>query len=118
MRLPLIALTTLLAAGCVAAPLEAAVPDGADLVVVAEDIYFEPERIEVPEGEVLALHLRNDGGIVHDLVFEDGWESGDIAPGGSATLEFGPFSASTIAWCSIPGHRDAGMELEVVVLAD
>ena len=110
--------TAALAAGCVAAPLDAAVPDDVDVQVVAEDIYFEPDRIEVLPGEVLTLHLRNEGGIVHDLVLEDGWESGDVDPGSAITVEFGPFSASTVAWCSIPGHRDAGMELQVVVVDD
>lgn len=116
MRHPLIAAALLLATGCVAAPIEAAVPDGADLAITAEDIYFEPERLEVPAGEILTLHVRNEGGIVHDLVLEDGTESGDIRPGNAATFEVGPFTTSTIAWCSIPGHRDAGMEVEIVVV--
>jgi len=109
------AATLLLTTGCVADPIEGAVPDGADLVVVAEDIYFEPDRIEVPAGETRSVHLSNEGGIVHDLVLEDGWESGDVQPGQSITVELGPFTGSTVAWCSIPGHRDAGMELEIVV---
>jgi nitrite reductase (NO-forming) len=112
-----IAAATLLAltAGCVAEPLDAALPDDADVLVVAEDIFFAPDRIEVPAGEVVRLHLRNDGGIVHDLVLDDGWESGDVLPGQGATFELGPRTTSTVAWCSIPGHRDAGMELEIVV---
>ncbi len=110
------AVAAVLAAGCVAAPLDAAVPDDVDVQVVAEDIYFEPDRIEVPAGETLTLHLRNEGGIVHDLVLDDGWESGDVDPGSAATFDVGPFSTSTVAWCSIPGHRDAGMELQIVVV--
>lgn len=105
----------LLATGCVAEPRAADAPDNADLVVVADDILFEPDRIEIPAGETVMLHLRNEGGIVHDLVLEDGWETGEIRPGEAITVEFGPLEASTVGWCSIPGHRDAGMELEIVV---
>jgi uncharacterized cupredoxin-like copper-binding protein len=53
--------------------------------------------------------------IVHDLVFEDGWQSGQVRPGDAITVELDPQTASSVAWCSVPGHRDAGMELEVVV---
>jgi nitrite reductase (NO-forming) len=105
----------LLTTGCVAEPRAADAPDDADLVVVADDILFEPDRIEIPAGETVVLHLRNEGGIVHDLVLEDGWESGEIGPGEAVTVSFGPLDASTTGWCSIPGHRDAGMELEIVV---
>jgi nitrite reductase (NO-forming) len=115
MRLITLATALLLAAGCTAAPIADDLPDDTDVVVLAEDVYFEPERLEVPAGETIRVHLRNEGGIVHDLVFEEGWESGNVEPGGGVTVEIGPFTSPTVGWCSIPGHRDAGMELEIVV---
>lgn len=105
----------LLLAACAAAPAPAAAPQDADVVIVAHDLVYAPERLEIPGGEPVRLHLRNDGAIVHDLVFEDGWESGLVRPGDAITVELGPQTMSSVAWCSIPGHRDAGMELEVVV---
>lgn len=105
----------LLLAACVAAPAPTTSAQDADVAIVADDLLYAPERIEIPAGEPLELHLRNDGAIVHDLVFADGWESGPVRPGESITVELDPQVASSVAWCSVPGHRDAGMELKVVV---
>ncbi len=102
--------------GCAAAPAPADSPEDADIVVTAGDMYYEPERLEVEAGRALQLHLRNDGAIVHDLVFDDGWESGTVRPGEAINVPLDPRTASSVAWCSVPGHRDAGMELEVVVV--
>jgi len=104
--------------GCVAEPAAFEPPDDADVLVVADDLSYEPERIEVTAGETTRLHLRNDGGIVHDLVLASGWETGEVRPGEAVTVALGPLDTSTTAWCSIPGHRDAGMELEIVVRED
>jgi len=111
----LLTVSALAGLGCVAEPAALGLPDGADVIVVADDLSYAPERIEVVAGEPIELHLRNDGGIVHDLVFGSGGETGEVRPGEAVTVTLGPLDASTTAWCSIPGHRDAGMELEVVV---
>ncbi len=108
----------LMALGCAAEPDPASTTSGdAGLVVEMDDIFFSPSRIEVPAGDAVTVRLTNVGGIVHDLVLDDGWMSGDVTPGASTTVELGPFDESTTGWCSIPGHRDAGMELEIVVTA-
>ncbi len=110
---PLLLASSLALMGCVAGSTTTGSPSDADVLVIAEDVYYEPEAIEVRAGETVRLELRNEGGIVHDLVLEDGWESGHVQPGGSITVDLGPLTASTTAWCSIPGHRDAGMELRI-----
>jgi len=117
MRSPLMLFTASLALlGCVAEASSPVVISDADVVVIAEDIYYEPDTIEIPAGQTVRLELRNDGGIVHDLVLENGWESGHVNPGSSLIVDLGPLTASTTAWCSIPGHRDAGMELRIEVV--
>jgi nitrite reductase (NO-forming) len=103
-----------LAGGCVAETVRADAPAEADAVVVADDLFYEPAQLEVRAGEPTVVHLTNEGGIVHDLV-HDGWESGHVRPGEAVTVTLPALSATTIAWCSLPGHRDAGMELELVV---
>lgn len=105
----------LLLVGCVAVATPAAEPSGAGVILVADDLFYEPATLELLAGGSVTLHLRNDGSLVHDLVLDDGSESGVVHPGDTVVMELGPLSASTVAWCSVPGHRDAGMELELVV---
>jgi nitrite reductase (NO-forming) len=102
-------------AGCVADSAPAVQASDAAVVVAADDLFYAPEVLELVTGEAVALQLRNDGSLVHDLVLENGWESGELHPGDTVTMEFNPPSTSVTGWCSIPGHRDAGMELELVV---
>lgn len=102
--------------GCVAADADGPVAaDGTDVLIELDDIRFEPDRIVVEQGQTITAELHNVGGIVHDLRFDDGWDSGMIDPGRRDTVELGPFETTTTGWCSVPGHRNAGMELEVVV---
>lgn len=109
----------LLLAGCAASPTAAVAPVGdADVAVVATDMRFTPARIEIPAGEPTTIHVSNDGGTVHDLVLDSGWESGRVDPGQATVATLDPLEETTVAWCSVPGHRAAGMELELVVVPD
>jgi nitrite reductase (NO-forming) len=111
----LVAAGLLLAGGCVAEPVRVAASDDADVAVTADDMRFDPTRIEVSAGATTQLHLRNVGGVVHDLVLASGWESGEVRPGEAITVTLEAVEHTTVAWCSVPGHREAGMELDVVV---
>jgi FtsP/CotA-like multicopper oxidase with cupredoxin domain len=64
-----------------------------------------------------SLHVMNDGSIPHNLVIEGtGLKTDDIEAGGDATLQLGATPAGTYTViCSIPGHRESGMEAEMVV---
>jgi uncharacterized cupredoxin-like copper-binding protein len=85
-------------------------PQAAKLEVAATEMRYTPSRVAVGAGEVPVV-LRNDGAVVHDLRIED-------MP--SLLLEAAPGSRSTATWslgkgryriyCSLPGHRSAGME--------
>lgn len=71
--------------------------------------------LEFAPGPVL-LHVVNDGSQVHNLTVEGGPASPDLSGGESSTLELGDLSAgSLVVFCSIPGHREAGMEATLVV---
>lgn len=90
----------------------AAAPDGDGLTVVAGDMFYEPTQLSAPAGTV-EITLVNEGAAQHDLVIE---ELGDLEviplvdPGdtvtGSVELEPGTYTF----YCSVPGHRAAGME--------
>ena len=107
----------LLATGCAPdlSPTGAVVDRDIDVVVIADDMLYEPSGIQVAAGRPTVVELRNDGGSIHDLVLDTGWESGVVRPGETVIVELDALERSTVAWCSVPGHRDAGMELEINV---
>lgn len=94
---------------------ETAATDGGPVAIEMGDMYFEPEAITVPAGEVIEVELDNVGASEHDLVLEDGTDTGTVPPGETRTVEIGPFDESTTGWCSVPGHQSSGMELEITV---
>jgi len=102
--------------GSTAGAATAAASTGATTVAVElGDLYVKPPRVEVPAGQTLVLQVSNKGTMAHDLKVNgtDGTEL--IPPGSSATVTVGPFEASTQAWCTVPGHKAAGMVMDIVV---
>jgi nitrite reductase (NO-forming) len=82
--------------------------------VQAADMRFTPSRIEVPAGTHLVIELTNtDATETHDLVLATGANSGRLAPGQSATVDAGVITSDVSAWCSIVGHRQMGMVLDI-----
>ncbi len=82
------------------------------------DMYIEPEAVEVAAGEV-TFAVANEGAGPHDLTIEEiGVGTEQIASGGSADLEAGRLAAGSYTlYCSIPGHRESGMEAALTVSA-
>lgn len=97
---------------------EAASPgaDGARRVpVTGRSFSFEPEEITVKVGEDIAIVLTSEDSL-HDFTIDEldahvAAEPGETAVGGFRAEEPGRYSA----YCSVAGHRDAGMEGVVVV---
>ena len=83
--------------------------------VTAQDMRFFPARIDVQAGTHLIIELTNtDAEQTHDLVLGTGQDSGWLAPGQSAEVDAGVVGASVDGWCSIVGHKQMGMVLEIV----
>jgi plastocyanin len=82
------------------------------------DLVFEPETLETKAGEV-TLDYTNPSEVPHNVAIEVEGETvaqGETVTGGgsgpaSARLESGEY----VYYCSIPGHREAGMEGELTV---
>ena len=73
---------------------------------------FHPARVEVPAGDRLVIELTNtDDEDVHDLVLDDGSDTGRLSPGESARLDVGVVGRDVAGWCSVVGHRQMGMVL-------
>jgi nitrite reductase (NO-forming) len=98
-------------------PLAAGVtPTGRTTVVEVEayDMRFHPASVDVPVGDRLVIELANtDTDDVHDLVLDDGRETGRLAPGESARLEVGVVGRDVAGWCSVLGHHQLGMAFTV-----
>ena len=85
-------------------------PTASKLELSATEMRFTPSRIAVGAGDVPVV-LRNEGTVIHDLRVDD-------KP--SLLLEAAPGQTSTATWslgkgryqiyCSLPGHRSAGMD--------
>jgi plastocyanin len=84
----------------------------------AGDLVFDPTTLEAEAGEV-TIDYTNPSEVPHNVAIEDGSETvaqGETVTGGdsgpaSATLEPGEYAY----YCSIPTHREAGMEGELTV---
>jgi nitrite reductase (NO-forming) len=94
--------------------------DGAPLAietidVTLGDLFVEPNELTVPAGAQLTLNVTNDGAMPHDLQVDGAEGTAMLDPGESETVTVGPFDASVEAWCTVPGHREGGMSMMIIV---
>ncbi|MFC0359695.1 multicopper oxidase domain-containing protein [Kytococcus schroeteri] len=82
--------------------------------VRAADMRFDPGTVTVPAGDRVVLDVVNADTQVHDLAIA-GQQTPRLGPGERATLDLGVVGADTQGWCTIVGHRQAGMVLDLVV---
>lgn len=92
-------------------------PVGGEVTVEVElgDLYIEPAVIEVPQGAVVTFVVTNVGAMPHDFVLGTGEGTAMLDAGGSETFTTEPIMEGTDAWCTVAGHREAGMEAEIVL---
>lgn len=100
-----------------APPQQASAPavGGKDNTIKAGDLFFEPEQLTVPAGEV-GFTLVNVGVQPHTLKIDDPKLYLAVAiegdkETGSVTLAPGTYQM----YCDIPGHQAAGMEAQLTV---
>ncbi|MBI4934349.1 MAG: multicopper oxidase domain-containing protein [Actinobacteria bacterium] len=83
--------------------------------ITLADISISPSSIEVPAGQQITVHLHNMGAMPHDFKVNGTTGSAMLDPGTTADVVIGPFDADTEAWCTVPGHKEAGMKLTIKV---
>jgi nitrite reductase (NO-forming) len=83
--------------------------------IVLADLSITPKNILVPAGATITLHVENKGAMAHDLKVLGTSGTEMLAPGEKVTVTVGPFTASTQAWCTVPGHKEAGMLMDITV---
>ena len=89
--------------------------DARTISVTATSFEFDPPSIEVEAGEAIEIKLRAED-LEHDFVIDElgahvAAEAGETASGGFAADEPGAYTY----YCSVAGHREAGMEGELIV---
>lgn len=93
----------------------AATGETVEVTVQAKDMRFLPDTIHADAGDRVVVTVENaDPEMVHDLTIA-GQTTPRLDPGQSAVLDLGVVGASTQGWCSIVGHRQQGMVLDLVV---
>jgi uncharacterized cupredoxin-like copper-binding protein len=104
--------------------------DPLEITISAEDVKFAPDELSVGAGEPVTITLVNKDAVEHDLQVDglmieqmgatdmvDDHEGADpemlalhTAPGETAELTFRTDDTGTFEfYCTIPGHREAGM---------
>jgi nitrite reductase (NO-forming) len=79
------------------------------------DLFVKPSSIDVPAGAEVVVNVTNTGGMVHDLKLGGLTGTDMLQPGDTATASLGVVTESSQAWCTVPGHKEAGMVLDIDV---
>jgi len=88
-------------------------------VKAADTLKFDPSTITVKQGTPVRLTLENSGVLEHNWVVDslDGQQvEAHAKPNSTAAVEFTPSAPARYEfYCSIPGHREAGMTGTLIV---
>ena len=115
----MVMMAALVLASCGATATSSTTASAADTVtfdIELGDMYIKPASIDVPAGKKVILNVKNAGVMPHDVKIDGSTGTAMLEAGASETVEVGPFTQSALAWCTVPGHRESGMELAINVI--
>lgn len=82
----------------------------AQVTVEMIDITYVPKEFTIPANTDVVVGLPNTGSIVHNFLIDAlGINSGDVPAGGQTTVTINAPAGSYEYYCSIVGHKAAGM---------
>jgi plastocyanin/mono/diheme cytochrome c family protein len=84
-------------------------PTGDAITVTMHDIFFDPTEISITADTPTEFHFVNEGSGVHDFTVDALGIHVTLNPGESATETINAPAGDYEYYCSIPGHKDAGM---------
>ena len=74
------------------------------------DIAFEPTKFTIPANTDVTVTITNDGALQHDFYIDDlKIESDLLNHGDSTTVTINAAPGTYEYYCSVTGHREAGM---------
>lgn len=101
------------------APAEAAASAAAGPVEVASyDIYFDPNELTIPANTDVTFTLPNNGVTLHDFTIDALGIAVTIEPGGTEEVVINAPAGEYEFYCSVPGHKAAGMVGTLIVSGD
>jgi nitrite reductase (NO-forming) len=83
--------------------------------VVLADVTMTPKEVTVDSSRPIEFNIVNEGEADHDFWLETGEHTDMLKSGESATLSVDALTEATVAYCTVAGHRAAGMEMKVNV---
>ncbi|MBS9533450.1 multicopper oxidase domain-containing protein [Mycobacterium sp. M1] len=87
--------------------------DAKTVDVGLKDMRFSPAVVSVPAGTHLVLRVTNDEALPHDLRVDTGQHTPRLGLGQTAVVDLGVVDTDHDVWCDVPGHRAAGMTMEI-----
>ena len=95
---------------------QAPVQGASDVTVTAVDIDFKPESIDAVAGEPLNVTVVNEGTTTHDFTLEAADVHVNVDAGETKETSLTLDEPGTYeAICTVAGHAEAGMKVQVVV---
>ncbi len=85
------------------------------VTVVATEYAFDPSGVSLPADTATEVALDNQGIIEHDWTIDELDVRIHAAAGATASASVSAPAGTYEVYCSIPGHRDQGMEGTVTV---
>lgn len=79
--------------------------------VEAGDLFFKPKTLTIPANTDVTVTIVNNGGLQHDFMIDElGVKTELIDPGASQDVVINGAAGEYAYYCSVPGHRQGGME--------
>lgn len=99
-----------------ASPMASPAAGGNAVEVTAVDIAFEQETLEFAADTDVTVTLHNEGFLQHDFAIEDTDFATELTDGGkSSEVVVNLPAGDYVFYCSVAGHREAGMEGKLTV---
>ena len=88
------------------------------VTVVLTEFKIEPSSVELQPGQDLVITVQNKGTMAHDLKLGGTEGTKMLDPGGSETITLKGIDADAQAWCTVAGHKEAGMVMDIKVTGE
>lgn len=93
-----------------------AAPTTGSAAITLTEFKYAPGNLEVKAGEPFKLSVKNAGQVEHDFTIDSLGLKVSLKAGQAADRQIKALEAGTYEiYCSIPGHKEAGMKGKIIV---